>query len=304
MREILIFLLISLVITDDAANILITKSTIDAGIDAIRQFVPGGLVLAGFLAPFFDSILKEDKPDPNEEIIKKLDDLESEIKNRLNLIENELQYLGKDIFERINGTIYINSFGSDLNYFKAQIEFLSSTLTMNSNSAKLTHNEKIVKNAFVIGNNKNWTQPGHMIFNLKNLADTLAGNTFSTAEPRDLYQIVYDNFVPDNMFSGEAYDDSDYYIEKVMNIYLYGCSAIFQSLENAYLLCNFTDNDIESLSPLIKEHYYSTAVSEPRLVTELMRSIAEKVFNIKNESSVISHYLAFKYKKKIVEIFL
>lgn len=298
MRKILIFLLISLVITDDAANILIAKSTIDAGLGAIRQFVPGGQVIAGFLAPFFDAVLKVDKPDPNEEIIKKLDDIENEIKNRLNLIENEIKYLGKDIFERIKGTIYINSFGTDLNNLKTQIEFLVSTLTINSNSTKLTHNEIIVENAFTIGNNKDWMQPGHMIFNLKNLADTLAGNTFSTAEPRDLYQIVYDNFVPDNMFSGEAYDDSDYYIEKVMNIYLYGCSAIFQSLENAYLLCNFTDNDIESLSPLIKEHYYSTVVSEPRLVTELMRSIAEKVFDIKNENSVISHYLAFKYKKK------
>ena len=298
MRKILIFLLISLVITDDAANILIAKSTIDAGLGAIRQFVPGGQVIAGFLATFFDAVLKVDKPDPSKEIIKKLDDIENEIKNRLNLIENEIKYLGKDIFERIKGTIYINSFGTDLNNLKTQIEFLVSTLTINSNSTKLTHNEIIVENAFTIGNNKDWMQPGHMIFNLKNLADTLAGNTFSTAEPRDLYQIVYDNFVPDNMFSGEAYDDSDYYIEKVMNIYLYGCSAIFQSLENAYLLCNFTDNDIESLSPLIKEHYYSTVVSEPRLVTELMRSIAEKVFDIKNESSVISHYLAFKYKKK------
>ena len=296
MRKILIFLLISLVITDDAANILVAKSTIDAGLGAIRQFVPGGQVIAGFLATFFDAVLKVDKPDPSKEIIKKLDDIENEIKNRLNLIENELKYLGKDIFERIKGTIYINSFGTDLNNLKTQIEFLVSTLTINSNS--LTHNEIIVENAFTIGNNKDWMQPGHMIFNLKNLADTLAGNTFSTAEPRDLYQIVYDNFVPDSLFSGEAYDDSDYYIEKVMNIYLYGCSAIFQSLENAYLLCNFTDNDIESLSPLIKEHYYSTVVSEPRLVTELMRSIAEKVFDIKNESSVISHYLAFKYKKK------
>ena len=298
MREILIFLLIPLVITDDAANILIAKSTIDAGLGAIRQFVPGGQVIAGFLAPFFDAVLKVDKPDPSKEIMKKLDDIEREIKNRLNLIENELIYLGKDIFERINGTIYINSFGTDLNNLETQIELLVLILTINSNSTKRTHNEIIVENAFTIGNNKDWMQPGHMIFNLKNLADTLAGNTFSTAEPRDLYQIVYDNFVPDSLFSGEAYDDSDYYIEKVMNIYLYGCSAIFQSLENAYLLCNFTDNDIESLSPLIKEHYYSTVVSEPRLVTELMRSIAEKVFDIKNESSVISHYLAFKYKKK------
>ena len=298
MREILIFLLIPLVITDDAANILIAKSTIDAGLGAIRQFVPGGQVIAGFLAPFFDAVLKVDKPDPSKEIMKKLDEIESEIKNHLNLIENEIKYLGKDIFERIKGTIYINSFGTDLNYLKTQIEFLVSTLTINTNSTKLTHNEIIVENAFAIGNNNQWMKQGHMIFNLKNLADTLAGNSFSLADPRDLYQIVYDNFVPDSLFSGEAYDDSDYYIEKVMNIYLYGCSAIFQSLENAYLLCNFTDNDIESLSPLIKEHYYSTAVSEPRLVTELMRSIAEKVFNIKNESSVISHYLAFKYKKK------
>ena len=82
------------------------------------------------------------------------------------------------------------------------------------------------------------------------------------------------------MFSGEAYDDSDNYIEKVINIYLYGCSAIFQSLENAYLLCNFTDNDIESLSPLIKEHYYSTAVIESELVTELMRSVLPIYKNI------------------------
>ena len=275
MRKILIFLLIPLVITDDAANILIAKSTIDAGLGAIRQFVPGGQVIAGFLAPFFDAVLKVDKPDPSKEIMKKLDDIERGIKNRLNLIENELKYLGKDIIERIKGTIYLNNFGTDIDNLKTQIEFLVSNLRTKSNSTKLTHNEIIVENAFTIGNDNNWMKEGNMIFNLKKFADKLAGNTFSTEEPRDLYQIVYDNFVPVNMFSGEAYDDSDYYIEKVMNIYFYGCSAIFQSLYNAYLLSNFTDNDIESLSRLIKEHYYSTAVSEPGLVTELMRSIAE-----------------------------
>ena len=74
------------------------------------------------------------------------------------------------------------------------------------------------------------------------------------------------------MFSGEAYDDSDNYIEKVMIIYFYGCSAIFLSLKNAQLLCNFTTKDIGSLSPLMKNHYYSTAVGFSDLVTNQIKS--------------------------------
>ena len=53
------------------------------------------------------------------------------------------------------------------------------------------------------------------------------------------------------MFSGEAYDDADNYLEKVMNIYFYGCSAIFQCLKITQLMCNFTDKDIESLFPVV-----------------------------------------------------
>jgi len=48
---------------------------------------------------------------------------------------------------------------------------------------------------------------------------------------RDLFQIVYDLLIPKHAFSGEAYDDEDNYIEKVINIYFYDCSVIFHCLE-------------------------------------------------------------------------
>ena len=106
------------------------------------------------------------------------------------------------------------------------------------------------------------------------------------------------------MFSGEVYDDADNYLEKVMNIYFYGCSAIFQCLKNTQLMCNFTDKDIDSLSPVVKYHFENSAVGDPKYVSDQIKYIVDKVFDIKNKDSVVSHYLAFMYKKNFVEIFL
>ena len=296
MRKILLFLLIPLIITDDA-EMLIVKSTINSGIDAIRQFVPENQTIAGFLPPFFDAIFDMGQPDPNAVILERLNVLREEIMSRLDRIENELKILNNNILNEIRGTIYISGLGYELNQLKARIEALVSTLNMIIDSKRYSNNEKIVEIVYLIGKHQEWMGEGNIVFNLKQLADILAGNFFSWTEQRDLYQFVYDSCIFNRMFSGEAYDDSDIYIEKVINIYFYGCSAIFQSLRNAQLMYNFTEKDIESLSPLVKNHFYSVVVN-PNIVTTQMKSIADKVFDLKNKDSVVSHYLAFKYKKK------
>ena len=296
MRKILLFLLIPLIITDDA-EMLIVKSTINSGIDAIRQFVPENQTIAGFLPPFFDAIFDMGQPDPNAVILERLNVLRDEIMSRLDRIENELKILNNNILNEIRGTIYISGLGYELNQLKARIEALVSTLNMIIDSKRYSNNEKIVEIVYLIGKHQEWMGEGNIVFNLKQLADILAGNFFSWTEQRDLYQFVYDSCIFNRMFSGEAYDDSDIYIEKVINIYFYGCSAIFQSLRNAQLMYNFTEKDIESLSPLVKNHFYSVVVN-PNIVTTQMKSIADKVFDLKNKDSVVSHYLAFKYKKK------
>jgi hypothetical protein len=306
MRKILIFLLIPLIIKvyADDASMLMAKAEINAGMAAISQFVPGGEVIAGFLTPFFDEIFGIGEPDPNAVILEKLDALRDEIMNRLTLIQNELQILKNEILNEIQWAIYENSFGGEIDKLKIQIEDLFLTLNTTNYLKDLSKNEKIVESAYKLGSNNQWDKEGNIIFRLENLANILAGQSFTDIDQRDLYQIVYDSFIARRMFSGEAYDDADYYIEKVMNIYFYGCSAIFQGLKNIELMTNFTNKDIESLSSIVKFHFYNTAVSSPKYISDKIKSIADKVFDIKNKDSVVSHYLAFKYKKNFVEIFL
>ena len=78
---------------------------------------------------------------------------------------------------------------------------------------------------------------------------------------RDLFQIVYDLLIPKHAFSGEAYDDEDNYIEKVINIYFYGCSVIFHYLRNLQLMSNFIVKEVKSLLPLTNQRYHTTYTS-------------------------------------------
>ena len=173
-----------------------------------------------------------------------------------------------------------------------------SNLNTTINSKSYSNKEKIVESAFFIGNNVKWIDQGNIIFQLNNIADIFSGNTYALTNHRDFYQIIYDSFITKRMFSGEVYDDADNYLEKVMNIYFYGCSAIFQCLKNTQLMCNFTDKDIDSLSPVVKYHFENSAVGGPKYVSDQIKYIADKIYDIKNKDSVVSHYLAFKYKKK------
>ena len=63
------------------------------------------------------------KPDPNAVILEKLNATRDEIMGRLDRIEEELKILKNDILNQITVTIYINSFGGELNiYLKIKLK--------------------------------------------------------------------------------------------------------------------------------------------------------------------------------------
>ena len=63
------------------------------------------------------------KPDPNAVILEKLDSIRDEIMGRLDRIEEEPKILKNDILNQITVTIYINSFGGELNiYLKIKLK--------------------------------------------------------------------------------------------------------------------------------------------------------------------------------------
>ena len=59
------------------------KSTIDAGIDAIRQYIPEDQTMADLLKPILDSFFETDNRYPNVVVLEKIYSLREEIMSRL-----------------------------------------------------------------------------------------------------------------------------------------------------------------------------------------------------------------------------
>ena len=230
--------------------------------------------------------------------VKAINNLRKEIISHLDEIEKNIKLSKKDILNEIEGRNYIGGFGRSMDSLLNQINDLVDGFNANDNSKELTENEKIVENAFLIGNNAEWIKEGNIIFNLKNLALILSGQTFSDFQNRDLYQVLYDLNLKDWMFSGEIYDACEPYIQKVLGIYFYGCSTILKGLKNSELMANFTETEIKDLSRAVYNHYKSSAIATSQHILNQIKFISDKVFNISNKDSVISHYGVFIYKKK------
>ena len=293
-KWLLIFLLIHLVLTSIADY----SFAIHDGLNILADLGPQAKVVSLSLGLIFDIVMGMTKEDPNAKIIDAINDLGQKIESHLDYIKEEIKEIGLDILNEIKGGIYINGFGKDLDNLYTQLQLMTTTFNKINTSKIYTKNEKLVETAYLIGNNRDWMMKGNMLFNLRELAEVISGNTFVEMENRDLFKIIYDTNVKHSYFSGEAYDYSEPYIEKVMQVYFYGCSAILYCLQNALFVSNFTKNEIEALSPLAQNHYYECAVEDPGHIENQFEFFANKVYNITSNASVITHYTAYKFKKK------
>ena len=292
-----------------ALLILIFMPMILTRISDYAGVIKGGLSLLGKLGPeaavvskvfgfIVDKIVDKETEDPNVKILEAIDELRQDIEFRLTRIDKEIERLGKDILNVIKTEIYVHGLGNDLDSLNGQIKKVVATYESNTNSKVLTEKEKLVENAYLIGNNANWLTTGNVVFNIDKLAEVLSGNTFADIQSRNFFQIIYDANTFYSLFSGEAYDKSILYIEKVMQVYFYGSSVMLGILQNSILLTNFTEKDIEALSPLVKSHYYSCAVADPMYIENEIASIADRIFNTSSNTSLVTLYAQLKYKIK------
>ena len=293
-KWLLIFLLIHLVLTSIADY----SDAIHDGLDILAELGPEAKVISTAIGFIFDIVVGMDQQDPTAEIIDAINDLGQKIETHLDYLDEEIHKIGLDILNEILTSIYTEGFGKDLDNLYTQLKSMSTQFNTINTSKIYTENEKFVETAYLIGNNAAWITEGNVLFNLRKLAEVISGNTFVMIEKRDLFKVIYDESVRHSYFSGEAYDLSELYIEKVMQVYFYGCSAILYCLQNALFVSNFTKNEIEALSPLAQAHYYACAVEDPGSIEAQFEFLANEVYNITSNASVITHYTAYKFKKK------
>ena len=276
-----------------------STSIIEGAAGAIDTYVPGGKIITGFFKPLLKKLFDSNEPDPS---IEAINNLKKEIDKHLNdmqkAIELDIRNGNIDILNQIRDTTYINGFGRDLDELYQQIDTLQQNLTDNNASTRLTPDEKAIENAFLIGNNADWGKPGNIVFNLNRLANVLAGQTFREMDNRDIYQVIYDSNIRNSMFSGEAYDASEPYIDKIMYIYLYGCGVVSSCMTDARIVSRLTEEEINACSPLVKSHYYAAAMADDVHIDTQVNTLATKVFATESETSVMSRFIIFCWKKE------
>ena len=159
-------------------------------------------------------------------MLEAIDELHRNIESHLERINKEIERLGIDVLNVIKTEIYVHGLGNDLDSLNDQIKEVVVNYESNRDSEVLSEKEKLVENAFLIGNNAEWLTTGNVMFNIKKLGEVLSGNTFTDIQSRNFFQIIYEENTLKSLFSGEAYDRSLLYIEKVMQVYFYGCSVM------------------------------------------------------------------------------
>ena len=199
-KWLLIFLLIHLVLTDLADY----SDVIHDGLNILADLGPQAKVVSLSFGLIFDIVMGMTKEDPNAKIIDAINDLGQKIESHLDYIKEEIKEIGLDILNEIKGGIYINGFGKDLDNLYTQLQLMTTTFNTINTSKIYTENEKLVETAYLIGNNRDWMMKGNMLFNLRELAEVISGNTFVDIEKRDLFKVIYDLNVLHSYFSGEA----------------------------------------------------------------------------------------------------
>ena len=293
-KQLLIFIFMSMVLVKIAEYATIIKD----GLSLIGKLGPEAPVTSTVVSVIVDLVLSQDVADRNAALLNEINKLRQEIEIRLSYIEKEISNSKLDILNQIKSGVYINGLGRELDILYSQLNSNIKFFQSISESKAYTENEKSVEIAYLIGKNSDWIKEGNMMFNIRKLAEILSGNTFVDIEGRNLYQIIYNANIPRSLFSGEAYDYSLPYIEKVMQVYFYGCSAMLFCLNNAMFVTNFTAKDIEALSPMVKEHYYSCAIGNVKIIEDEIEFLANKVYNISSEISFVTYYAKFIFKKK------
>jgi hypothetical protein len=284
-------------ITAEAASEehIFSETAVKTGIACFGEFVPHGRAISPILEAIFSGCIVKD-PDPVDRLSDQIADMRREINSRLVSLEATVNRNTTVILNKIKNQTYINGFGSALDDLHTQASSIVTQINAFNNDNTLTDDERAVQIAALLENNADWTRSG-FVFNVKKIANALSGEVLADMDGRDLYQVLYDNEKADVMFSGEAYDNAETYVDRVMYEYFYAYSVMMQCFDAAKTVSEFTQTQIDALSATEKSIYNRNPMRTSVIVGE-MQAISSKVFDSEWESSVISHYAAFHYRKK------
>ena len=218
----------------------------EAGMEIIKKFVPEGDTIADVVSFIVDSY-QDDGPSLAD-ISSQIADLRNEMTAQFNEIKEEMKQYAEEIENKIVDQTVIAGKGVGFDKLMTALQATDRQIKAITDDSSLNDNEKAVEVAALIGNNAEWVKSDNLYFQYQDFMNTLAAPSFADQKDRDLYQVVYNDLIPQAMFSGEALNMSSPYIERVMLLGLYAYSINAQCLKAAQTVSEFTAEEEATLN--------------------------------------------------------
>ena len=269
--------------TGDKASDIVINAGYQAGLAAIKLGVPGGTAIA----PMLDSIIGSFMPKGLSltDINSNINDLRSEINTQFSEVKKQITDSTNAVEKKIVNQSVIAEKGDSFDSLMTAMKATDRQLRSISENDDLNDQEKAVEMAYLIGDNADWLKKDNVYFQYEDFMNTLSSSTFSDCGDRDLFRVIYDDYTAKVMFSGEALDRADPYVNRVIYLGLYAYSMCAQCLKAHQIIAGFTEEDIAKLHPNQLSRY-NKVISPMNNINSEITEITDKMFEADRADSV------------------
>ena len=275
---------------DAALSIDPVDLAIKAGKALIENFVPHGKQILAVVTSIIDCFKKDDKgkevslKDIKEEIAA----LRTELKSQYNEIEKQLESLSeqqRQIEQKLETIIVsqttISQKGTNFDTLLTSLEATARQISVIENDDTLSDQDKAVQLALLFGRNDKWVESSNLYNQYLNFLDTVTGQSFGDIKGKDLFTLVYDEYLTNSMFTGEAKYSTEVYVSQVVYLALYAYSICAECLKAAEEVSSFTTEDLAKLNNTDRTYYDNNEVATLySIISEETAYLNSKVFQL------------------------
>lgn len=263
---------------------------IKAGKSLIEQFVPHGKQIIAVVTSIIDCFKKDDKGKEIslKDIKEQIASLRTELVGQYKQIENQLEALSeqqRQIEQKLETIIVsqttISQKGTNFDTLLTSLEATARQIGVIENDDTLSDQDKAVQLALLFGRNDKWVESSNLYNQYLNFLDTITGQTFGDIRGKDLFTLIYENYLTNSIFTGEAKCSTEIYVSQVIYLALYAYSICAECLKAAEEVSCFTTEDLVKLNNVDRTYYDNNEVATLySIITEETAYLNSKVFQL------------------------
>ena len=211
----------------------IDREFLESGVNAALSKIP---VIGDMFAKPLTDLLEDAlgiQPTSLDDISQKIDDLSQHLDQDIKSLSDKIDSNTTTIVDNIYNSNELQTYRNAMESLKVNCKLLKTQLqSLNSKNDDGTpvynDDEKLVKIAYAIQEEKYWNTNGSPIRDLATVGDYLMGKSYSG--DKNFYQAFYDSIKNKTVFAGEAVDQTDMFMSDVTRDYLSYHALVMESL--------------------------------------------------------------------------